>query len=237
MLIRHKKTTSIGIFLGLTFFGVLALIFAPVFGQGRNGLEFSDQLFNKLAKGSSYFVPELTAQLEGVAKEKVSVSVEMKNAEEAARASKIFSKAAPDTVADGAVLNIKGNLAKLLRAVLQDSSSMYFNKGVEIREKYAMNEKEVMSTWWDALSRAAKELQKSKNIAQSKMIDAVVVKGIEPAYNFYMIEPESISKKALLSTGLMTFYLVYTLWWGLAIFFLFDGFGLSMTKARVKREI
>ncbi len=56
---------SIGLLLGVTFFGVLALIFSPVFGEGRNGLEYSDALFNKLAKGSSYFVPKLTAEPEG----------------------------------------------------------------------------------------------------------------------------------------------------------------------------
>ena len=35
-------------------------------------------------------------------------------------------------------------------------------------------------------------------------------KGIEPAYNFYKIEPESISEKALTATGLLAFYVVYT---------------------------
>jgi hypothetical protein len=36
---------------------------------------------------------------------------------------------------------------------------------------------------------------------------------------------------------LLVFYLVYTLWWGFAIFYLFDGVGLSMKKARVKQEV
>jgi hypothetical protein len=33
------------------------------------------------------------------------------------------------------------------------------------------------------------------------------------------------------------FYVVYTLWWGFAIFFIFEGIGLSMTKAKVKKEV
>lgn len=237
MLIRHKGTTWIGLLLSVSFLGVLVLIFSPVFGQGRNGLQFSDQLFNKLAKGSSYFVPELVAQLKGVEKQKLAVSIEMKDANEAARALKIFSRPAPETTAQGAVLNVRGNLAKLLGAVVQDSSSMYFNKGGEIREKYGMDEREVMLIWHHSLNLAAKELQKNMSIAQAKMILDVVARGIEPAYNFYQVEPEGIGDKALLATSLLVFYLVYTLWWGFAIFFLFDGIGLSMTKAKVKREV
>ena len=237
MLIRHQKTMNIGLVLGVTFFGILALIFSPVFGEGRNGLEYSDALFNKLAKGSSYFIPKLTGDLKGVEKEELSVSVKMENAEQAAMAAKIFARVTPDTNSQGAVLSIRGNLSKLLGAVLEDSNSMYFNKGDEVREKYGIDEKEVLSTWWGALNRAVKDLQKSRNTAQSNIILEVMKKGIEPAYNFYKIEPESISEKAFTATSLLVFYIVYTLWWGFAIFYLFDGFGLSMKKARVKQEI
>jgi len=228
---------NIGLVLGVTFFGILALIFSPVFGEGRNGLEYSDALFNKLAKGSSYFIPKLTGDLKGVEKEELSVSVKMENAEQAAMAAKIFARVTPDTNSQGAVLSIRGNLSKLLGAVLEDSNSMYFNKGDEVREKYGIDEKEVLSTWWGALNRAVKDLQKSRNTAQSNIILEVMKKGIEPAYNFYKIEPESISEKAFTATSLLVFYIVYTLWWGFAIFYLFDGFGLSMKKARVKQEI
>jgi len=41
----------------VTFAGVLALIFSPIFGDGRNGLVYADDMFNKLSKGSSYFIP------------------------------------------------------------------------------------------------------------------------------------------------------------------------------------
>ena len=237
MLIRHQKTMNIGLLLGITFFGILALIFSPVFGGGKNGLEYSDELFNKLAKGSSYFIPKLTGDLKGVEKQELAVSVKMENAGQAARAAKIFARGAPDTTSQGVQLLIKGNLAKLLGAVLEDSNSMYFDKGDEIREKYGMDEKEVMTTWWAALNRAVKELQKSRKTEQSNIILEVMKKGVEPAYNFYKIDPQSIGEKAFTATGLLVFYVLYTLWWGFAIFNLFDGLGLSMKKARVKQEI
>ncbi|HIJ68101.1 MAG TPA: hypothetical protein HPP57_01195 [Deltaproteobacteria bacterium] len=237
MLIRHHKTMNIGLLLGVTFFGILALIFSPIFGGGKNGLEYSDALFNKLAKGSSYFVPKLTGDLKGVEEQELAVSVKMEDADQAARAAKIFARVAPDTVSQGVQLSIRGNLSKLLGAVLEDSNSMYFNKGDEVREKYGIDEKEVMTTWWAALNRAVKELQKSRKTEQSNIILEVMKKGIEPAYNFYKIEPQSISEKAFTATGLLVFYVLYTLWWGFAIFYLFDGLGLSMKKARVKREV
>jgi hypothetical protein len=69
------------------------------------------------------------------------------------------------------------------------------------------------------------------------MILEVVRKGIEPAYNFYKIEPQKIGEKALTAGGLLVFYVLYTMWWGFAIFYMFDGLGLAMKKARVKQEI
>ena len=107
MLIRNQKTMSVGLLLGISFFGILALIFSPVFGHGRNGLEFSDDLFNKLAKGSSYFIPKLTSDLKEVEKEELVVSVKMQNADQAAKAAKIFTGGAPDTTAQGAELKSK----------------------------------------------------------------------------------------------------------------------------------
>ena len=87
------------------------------------------------------------------------------------------------------------------------------------------------------LNKTAKEFQKSKKVEQADIIIEVMKKGIEPAFNFYNIEPQKVSDKALTVTGLLLFYILYTMWWGYAIFNLFDGLGLSMTKAKVKREV
>ena len=217
---------------------VLALIFAPLFG-GTNALKYSDALFNMLAKGSSYLVPQLSASVKRAQGQDVAVSVDMGSAAQAAAALKVLSKAAPDTTAEGTALNIRGDLAILLGAALADSKAMYFDRAGALRAEYGMDGNAVMLTWYGALNGAAKELQKGnrKSIAQSKLIQAVVTKGIEPAYNFSGIRPESVSRNVGPVTFLLAFYLLYTLWWGFAIYFLFEGFGLAMTKARVKREI
>lgn len=238
MLIRHKDKAWLGILLGLSFLVLLALIFARGSG-GKNGLEFSELLFNRLAKGSSYFIPELSSKLTPFEKQEVAVSVEMESTAQATEAKTIFSKVARETTAQGVVLNVKGNLGHLLEAALEDCRAMYLNNGDELREKYGVDGKEAMLVWYRALNAIGKKLQtgEERNVAQSKMILAVVTKGIEPAHNFYGIQPESVSDKVGVTTFLLVFYLVYTVWWGFAIYFLFEGFGLAMTKARIKREV
>ncbi|MGC8493721.1 MAG: hypothetical protein ACP5SH_18515 [Syntrophobacteraceae bacterium] len=239
MLIANKKTMSLGLFLGLSFLAILALIFSPVWGKGKNGLQFSDRLFNSLAKGSAYFIPEVNAGLKEYEKQQLVVNVKMKDAGEAAEALKVFSKNAPNTTLQGTVLKIDTPLTKLLEAALRDADLMYFNQGDQIGKRYGMDEKKAMESWYGVLNGASKQLQNAphRNVAQSKIIEEVMTRAIEPAYNFYKIPTERVGKNGLLLTGLLLFYILYTLWWGFAIYFLFDGFGLSMTKAKAKREV
>jgi len=223
--------------MALSFVGVLILIFSPVF-DGKNGLQYSDDLFNKLAKGSSYFVPELKESLKEVQSTDLSgTTIKMENADAAARAAKLLNYAQSKVEVKGVELRISGNLANVLRVVLDDSDAMYFNKGSEVSTKYGMDEKDVMTTWWGVLNRVAKEFQKNKKAEQAGVIFEVMRKGIEPAYNFYKIEPQKVSGKALTVIGMLFFYVLYTMWWGYAIFNLFDGIGLSAQKAKFKQEV
>ncbi|MGO9312957.1 MAG: hypothetical protein ACLQDI_09495, partial [Syntrophobacteraceae bacterium] len=222
----------------LSFMGVLVLIFSPVFGDGKTGLEYSDALFNKLAKGSSYFIPELTDSLKKVQDKDIGgTTIKMESADRASKAAKILTRAHMNVAVKGSELTINGDLARELGNVLDDSNAMYYDKDSEISQKYGMDEGEVMSIWWGVLKRTAKEFQKTDRVEQADVIQEVMKKGIEPAFNFYDIEPQKVSDKALTVTGLLLFYILYTMWWGYAIFCIFDGLGLSMTKAKVKQEV
>ena len=68
------------------------------------------------------------------------------------------------------------------------------------------------------------------------MVSDVNKKAVETAYNYFGVEAQKVADKALLMTGLLVFYVIYTMWWGFAIFYIFDGVGLTMTKAKVKKE-
>jgi hypothetical protein len=65
----------------------------------------------------------------------------------------------------------------------------------------------------------------------------VTKKAIEASYNFYGVNPKKVKDEVVLMTFLLVFYVAYTMWWGFAIFFIFEGIGLSMKKAKVKKEV
>jgi hypothetical protein len=236
MLIRHAKMFNMGAILGISFLGVLFLIFQPLFG-GRNGLEFSDDLFNKLSKGSSYFIPQVTKDNEKFMGTNFSVNIKLDKPEQVADAVKILTAGGAQAVAKDTQVAISGDLGKLLGNIIRDSEEMYKNEGHKVSSRYGFNDMDVMALWWSVLSKTNKELQKDKKINESGMVTMVMQKAVEPAYNYYGIESESVTSKAFTMTGLLVFYVLYTMWWGYAIFYMFDGIGLSMKKAKVKKEV
>jgi capsid portal protein len=94
-----------------------------------------------------------------------------------------------------------------------------------------------MTSWWNVLKVMDKELKKQGKIEDSKIVSDVMKKAVEPAYNYYKIEAQQVADKAGIMTGLLVFYVIYTMWWGFAIFYMFDGIGLTMKKAKVKKEV
>ncbi|HEY6000659.1 MAG TPA: hypothetical protein VI078_15335 [bacterium] len=238
----NSKSIGVGVVLAISFFAVLALIFMPVFGAGRdgkplNGLDYADDLFNKLSKGSSYFIPKLQKNVQGWAGKPFDAAVTLDKPETAALAATLFTTAGATAGADGARLSVKGDLGAVLAAVLVDADNMYKNDGAAVSGRYGgAKEKAALKTWWQAFSAIDKEFKKTGKIEESNAISEVLKKGVETAYNYYGIPAEKVADKAVLMTAVLVFYLVYTLWWGFAIFYIFDGIGLTMTKAKVKKE-
>lgn len=237
MAATNKKAMSIGIFLALSFLGVLLLIFSPVFGEGKNGLQFSDELFNKLSKGSSYFIPKVAKSSQKLAGRDFSLTVRMEKPEQAQKAVQVLTAAGVQAKEAAAEVKVSGDLGRLLSMVLQDSDAMYRNDGKTVAGRYGFDEREVMATWWTLLKQFDKELKKGGKIEEAKVVNDVMKKAVEAAYNFYGIEAQKVTDKAGLMAGLLLFYVAYTMWWGFAIFYLFEGFGLTMKKAKVKKEV
>lgn len=236
MLIRNKSTFNVGLVLAITFLGVLVVIFSPVFGEGKNGLVYSDDLFNKLSKGSSYFIPKLNGEVQKFNGKTYTETIKLEKAENAEKIVKMLIAAGAQVGAKDTELKITADLGKLLGVVLKDSDAMYHNNGAEVSGRYGLGEKDVMKLWWEMLNKVNKELQKEKKIDESNVVLEVMRKGVEPSYNYYKVEAQNVTDKALIMTALLVFYVVYTMWWGYAIFYLFDGIGLSMKKAKVKKE-
>lgn len=236
MLVKNKKIFGIGMFFAVTFIGVLLVIFSPIFGNGKNGLMYSDDSFNKLAKGSSYFIPKVTKSVEKVSGKALSVTITVDKAEDVQNTAKLFTIAGATVETGDTQLRINGDLGAVLSSVVKDSDSMYNNDGKAVSDRYGYDEKTVMKNWWAALTKIGKELKKDKLIAEAKVVDEVTKKAVEPGYNFYHIDAQKVSDHAGMMSGLLVFYVAYTMWWGYAIFYMFEGLGLSMKKAKVKKE-
>jgi len=238
----HKKSLGLGIVLAISFLVVLFLIFSPIFpktpqGEPQNGLTFADRTFNELSKGSSYFIPKIKKENEKFIGRTYAVSVKLDKPEDAENTARLFSAAGARAEVQGDELKIEGDLGKTVEAVLNDSDAMYNNDGTRVSGLYGYDEKAVMNNWWQALNKIGKTFKKEKKIEEAKLVDTVNKKAVETAYNFYGIAAQKVSENAVLMTGLLVFYVVYTLWWGFAIFYIFDGIGLTMSKSKVKKEV
>jgi hypothetical protein len=238
MLIRDKKHFNMGLALAVSFAVILLIIFSPIFGGGKNGLEFSDNLFNKLSKGSSYFIPRLNEQVPKFDDTMVSLSLNLGSAEEVQKVAKIFMAVGAQVGAEGQTVTLSGSLGKILSSVLKDSDAMFQNDSNAVAARHGgMDGREVLALQHSVLSKVDKELKKQKKIEESNVVNAVVRRGIEPSYNFYGIEAQRVSEKAFTMIFLLVFYVAYTMWWGFAIFYMFEGIGLSMKKSKVKKEV
>ncbi|MBI5196204.1 MAG: hypothetical protein HZA10_07770 [Nitrospirae bacterium] len=238
----HKKHLGTGIVLAISFIVVLVLIFSPIFpktpeGNSQNGLDFADRMFNELSKGSSYFIPKIKKDNEKFIGKTFAVSIKIDKPEDAENTIKLFNSAGARAEMQGTEMKIEGDLGKVVETVLNDSDAMYNNDGSKVSGLYGYAEKAVMKNWWQALSKMAKTFTKDKKLDEAKLLDSVNKKAVETSYNFYGITAQKVSENAVLMTGLLVFYVVYTMWWGFAIFFIFEGIGLTMKKSKVKKEV
>jgi hypothetical protein len=253
---QAKKHMGVGIVLAISFWVVLFLMFSPIFpktteGQPQNGLQWADELFNQLAKGSSYFIPKVQKNNEKFMGKMFSATINVSKPEDkpgdaekrAERASKLFT-INPGATAEvkGSEMKIEGDLGLVLKAALDDADVMFKNEGDKIKAKYAEamatdDEKQMFRQWNNVLPKIDKVFKKEGKIEESQIVSSVTKKAIEAGYNFYKVDAKKVKDEVVLMTFLLVFYVAYTMWWGFAIFFIFEGIGLSMKKAKVKKEV
>jgi len=240
MLITNKALFNKGLLLFVSFLCVFASIFMPIWGGGHNGLDAADNMFNRLSKGSSYFIPGVKEQVLKLEGKQITVTAKVKDAAMAPRAVENLTKAgATAELKDGAI-TYSGDLGKILGAALVDADDMFKNNGKAVQERYGVTEKDseklITKAWWAVLDPSIKELQKQKMIQEAKVVGQVNKRGLEPGYNFYGIAGEKVLDNVLPLVALLVFYVVYTMWYGYAIFDMFGGIGMGMSKPKVKKE-
>jgi hypothetical protein len=244
-----KKHLAWGLILLISFVGLFILIILPIYPGGLNGLEYADELFNKLAKGSCYQIPKLKKDVEKYKGIVFDVVIDAKkptdkpgDAEKRAeRIAKVFTINGAKAEVQGSKVHITGDFGAIMAAALEDSDQMYHNNGDYIKKKYGVEDDEKMKQmfrqWHNAFTAIHKQFMLQKKVKEANFIKKVMTAAIEPAYNFYGIQAVKISEKAGLAAGFLVFYVLYTIWYGYGVLYLFEGLGLSAKKPKVKKEV
>ncbi len=85
-----------------------------------------------MAKGSTYFTPELLEEAEKWSGKDFEISLHFKTGLE--KAEVLFKNAGCEVVKQGDILKIKGDLGKLGKAIVKDTEDMYHNRGELVKQ-------------------------------------------------------------------------------------------------------
>lgn len=226
-MISNKKTFLKGFISIVLFFIVLAVVFSPVF-KGHNGLEYLDDLYNSISKGSAYYIPKVRTEAEGFRDDHITLLINMADTQTAEQTSLLFKRSGADTEITGDELEVSGDFAKILENCLEDSDLMYKNDGEKLVNKYGYNERQVLYNWWIACREMERDLKRQKKFREAAAVELLKNKAVETSYNYYKIEPQNIGDKLWVVIFSLIFYVLYTLWYGFAIMYLFEGWGLQL---------
>ena len=228
-MIHDRKEFGLGVVLIAAFVGALALIFAPLHAGGRNTLDFLDSTFNSISKASAYYIPTVREKAARHAGKPFKVAVKPADAGQSARMQALAGGAgATVAVADGGRLELSGDLGVLLATALADADAMFRNDGAALSGKYGFEERRALYDWHQMLGAAAKDLTRQERFAEAQGIREVVGRAIEPAYNYYGIEAVPMSEMLWVAVAALAGYVLYTVWYGFAVMFLFEGWGLRL---------
>jgi len=222
-----RKEFNIGLGMVIAFVAVLVVMFAPVFG-GQNGLEYLDALYNSISKGSAYYIPKVQKEITPFAGDKVEMNFSMADATQASQTAKQFNKAGALVNISGTELKVSGDMGSILAAMLADADAMYRNDSQALEVKYEIEGRRALFNWWKAMAGMDKSLKKQKKFKEASVLDLVKAKAVETAYNYYGIEAQKISDRWGIVIFSLIFYVVYTLWYGFGIMFMFEGSGMRL---------
>lgn len=231
-MIHNKKEFTGGLALLVVFFIILFAMFQPLF-DGHNAMGYLDNLYNSISKGSAYYVDNLREEAKTVSGYQVNVTMKMASESQAADSVALITAAGATATAEGKQLTVSGDYLAILTAILDDSDRMYHNDGAALKVKYpsfeSKDDRQVLYNWNTILSGFDKELKEQHAFAEAKVAFNINSKVVETAYNYYSIVPEKIRDKAGIVIFSLAFYVIYTMWYGFGILFMFEGWGLKIS--------
>ena len=85
----QKKSLFTGIGLITCFLVVLVLLFMPLI-DGHNVIEYLDNLYNSISKGSAYYISKVKEEVRGFPNRQISVTVNLDNTDQVAQCRRIL---------------------------------------------------------------------------------------------------------------------------------------------------
>ena len=226
-MIADKRLFIRGLVGLIAFLVVLYGMFMPMFNEG-NTLNYMDNVYNSISKGSAYYIPKLQDENSAYSGKIVSLKLTMATDRQAEETLPLFEKSGVHLSQNGRILSIKGDLGAIMDNCLTDADLMFHNKGDEVRAKYGYSEKRVLYNWWTTAKKMDMALKKQKLFEEAKFVGAVNQKAVECAFNYYGIEPQKITEKIAIVVFSLIFYVLYTLWFGFSIMWMFEGWGMRL---------
>ena len=184
--------TGLGLIIGFTV--VLILFLMPLYG-GKNALDYLDNLYNTISKGSAYYIPKASEEAKKFKGTPVSVNLKMAEVKQAEQTAALFKAGGAEVTVSGAELKVTGDFEKILQNALADADAMYKNDGKQVAGKYGYEEKRVLYNWWKAFAEMDKDLSRQKKFKEAKAVVQIQKKAIECSYNYYTIEPQNIGDR------------------------------------------
>lgn len=226
-MIAKKDKFLAGLILMTLFSGVFVAIFMPLL-DGKNGLEYLDNLYNAISKGSAYYIDAVRDDVEALQTAELTLSLTMQSDVQAQQTVPLLIGAGAQVSRQGAQLTVTGNITQILNHCLDDSQLMYDNDGATVSKKYGYAEKTALFNWWSTLKAMDYDLKGQKLFAVAKVAETVKKKAVETAYNYYGIEGQKITDRLGVVIFSLVFYVAYTLWYGFGIMYLFEGWGMQL---------
>ncbi|WP_027366024.1 hypothetical protein [Desulfotruncus alcoholivorax] len=234
-MIINKKQFITGIVLLLIFTAVFITMMSPVM-NGKTVIQAADDLFNQLTKGSTYSIPKVTdkaAKFEGTS---FQVSVKAESPEDVEKYTKVFSAAGAQVTPAGGKVKIAGDLGKVSVAALNDADIEFNNNGAQLKSKYGMESREVIYYWYNGFKAISAQYKLDNKVKELDIVNSVMTKGLEPAYNFEGIQAVKVNERSGITTFMLVFYVLYTILYGFAIMYLFEGLGIVASSHGEKAE-
>jgi uncharacterized protein len=218
------------------FFAGLALWVIPG-ADSRSGLDRAENHFNQLAKNSAYQIPAAVRRamkFQGTAVD-FGVSAQRPGANQGIARIVQANGLSARVTGDGRV-RIEGDLGLLGRLAAADADLLFKGREAELGRKYDLEGKEAVYLWWAAFEGLTRRYIQENRVAEADFTKYISTRVLEPSYNFSGIQPRDISSSRTSIVLLLGLYVLFTLWYGFSILYLFEGLGIKITKATEKKE-